>query len=356
MQQTPLAFARRPRVGARAAGSIAVTAGAALLFPGCGTIPDAEVTYYKAKSKVTFKVTRSVICDSKGYPLVANTAMPTVTHAADMASPQKFGLAALRGTFTDSDIKFELFEDGRLKTVNASVTGQGEAALKAATTLASTLAAFGAKPPKVSPFQGDCDFIKDVGGGKPISLSYEGEVDPTKSGVQMIGPDTASKPYADRLKGTLEGLCVLVGDKAVPVVPVKYDAKRGDLLIRARQPAWVKMTMGTSGPGGLCTSSLWDGSLLIAQMGMNYDLPVPKPTLFGKLTFGAGFAESGAISSIQYTSNSGAAGVLGASNSLVTIAQGETTAAKAAEIKAEADLIAQQQRLLQCLVDPKSCK
>lgn len=356
MKRNPFALGTLQPTCARAVAVIAATAVVSLCFAGCGTIPDAQVTYFKVKSKVSFKVTRSVICDSKGYPLVANTATPTVTHSADTTSPQTFGLAALRGTFTDSDIKFELFEDGRLKTVNASVTGQGEAALKAATTLASALAAFEARPPAVSPFQADCDFIKDVGGGKPVSLTYESEVDPKKRGPQPIEPDTASKPYAERLRGTLEPLCAFVGDKADPVAPVKYDDKTADLLIHARQPAWVKMTVGISVSGGLCTKSVWDGSLLIAQMGLDYDLPVPKPALFGKLTFGAGFAESGALSSVQYTSTSGAAGALGAANSLVTIAQGETTAAKTAEIKAEADLIAQQQRLLQCLADPKTCK
>jgi hypothetical protein len=94
----------------------------------------------------------------------------------------------------------------------------------------------------------------------------------------------------------------------------------------------------------------------VAQLGKDYQLPVPRAAAFGKQTFGAAFAESGALTSVQYVSNSGAAGALGSANSLATIAQGETTSAKVAEVKAEADLIAQQQRLLQCQADPKSCK
>jgi hypothetical protein len=336
---------------------IAATAGIAMAVVGCGTIPDAQVTYYKAKSKVSFKVTRSILCDSKGYPMVANTATPNVAHSADTTTPQQFKLASLRGILADSDIKFELFEDGRLKGVNASVNGQGDAAIKALTTLASTLAAFEASPPPASRYREDCDFIKEVGGGKPISLTYEGEVDLSKTAPQPIGPDAASKPYADRLKGALEGLCVAVGDKVVQIPPVQYIAAQGDLLILARQPALVRMTVGTTGPGGLCTKSLWDGSLLIAHMGADYVLPVPKAALFGKLTFGAGFTEAGALTSIQYASTSGAAGALGATNSLASLGGvEETIATKAAAIKAEADLIAQQQRLIQCVADPKSCK
>ena len=96
--------------------------------------------------------------------------------------------------------------------------------------------------------------------------------------------------------------------------------------------------------------------LLAAQLGTDYVVPVPRAAMFGKQGFGVAFQESGALGSIQYVSNSGAASALGAANSLVTIAEGETTAAKAASIKAEADVIIQQQRLIVCVADPKSCK
>jgi hypothetical protein len=47
---------------------------------------------------------------------------------------------------------------------------------------------------------------------------------------------------------------------------------------------------------------------------------------------------------------------LNVASAALEAARGKTTTQKAAEIKAEADLTAQQQRLVQCLADPKNCK
>lgn len=322
---------------------------------GCGTIPDAEISYYQAKTQVTVKVTRSILCDVKNFPLVANTVTPSATHSADLERPQSLSLVGLRGTFTDSDVKFEFYEDGRLKSVNATMTGQGEAVLKSVLTLASTLTAFASDAP-IPAYPDECAFVKEVGGGKPLTLTYEGTVDPSKADPQLIRPDGASAIYANRLKNAVSEICVVTKGSEVPDQPVQYKANDGDVLIAARQPALLKIEVGTPTPGNGCTASFWQGRVPVAQLGKTYQLPVPRAAAFGKLTFGAAFAESGALSSVQYSSTSGAASALGAINSLATIAQGETTSAKVAEAKGEADLIAQQQRLLLCHADPKSCK
>lgn len=335
-------------------------AGVVLVFvvslAGCGSIPDAQLSYYQAKSQVTFKVTRTVGCDAKNLPIVANTVTPNVTHTADLTKkPVLVNLAGLRGTFTDSDIKFDFYEDGRLKGVNASQTGQGEAILKVATTLATTLGAFGASEAK-SPFADECAYVKAVGGGKPLTLTYEGIVDPSKTTQQTIPPDAASAFYADKLKSAIGDICVVTQDTEKPLQPVQYKVNDGDVLITARQPGLLKVEVGTPTPGNGCSATLWQGRVPVAQLGTDYNLPIPRAAILGKMTFGAAFAESGALTSVQYVSNSGASAALGSVNSIATIAQGETTSAKIAEVKAEADLIVQQQRLIECRAAPASCK
>ncbi len=333
-------------------GLAAVAALVGVSVGGCGSIPDAEVTYYKATTKVFVKVTRTVACNGQDVPLIADTVVPSVVHSADITKPEQFKLAALRGPFTDSDVKFELFEDGRLKSVNAAVTGQAEGAIKAAATFVTVLMAFDGTPP---PHPVECAFIAKHGAGKPITLIYEAMIDPANAGRQSIAPDPASAPYAQALTKALPAPCAVVTEKVAGRVPVQYKPESQDLLLAVRQPAWLKFTVGTVTPGNGCSGKLWDGQVLVAQLGTDYVLPVPKAALFGKQTFGAGFSEAGSLTSIQYVSGSGAASALGAATSLATAAQGETTAAKAAAVKAEADLIAQQQRLVQCLADPKSC-
>lgn len=111
----------------------------------------------------------------------------------------------------------------------------------------------------------------------------------------------------------------------------------------------VRVTAGTTG-GCEGARDVWSGELPVAQVGRPYNLPMPKALVFGKLAFGVSFAESGALTSVQYTSNTGLGQALNVTSAAVTAAQGET-AAKAAALKAEADVIAEQQRLARCLAD-----
>jgi hypothetical protein len=320
---------------------------------GCGSLPDAKVNYYQARSQITVKVTRSVICDTKNFPVVANVAAPNVTHSADLTKPRATDLAGLRGSFTDADIKFEFYEDGRLKTVNAIQTGQGDAVVKAATTLATTIAAFSTTSPLPS-YPTECTFIKEVGGGKPLSLIYEGVLNLSKNDSQIIPADGASAAYASRLSAFLGGICAKVGETEVSAMLVEYTGS--DAVVTATAPAMVWVEVGTLRPGNLCVTDLWKGRLPVAQLGKEYKIPLPKAVAFGKQTLSLAFAESGAVTSMQYTNASGAAGALGAVNALASIAQPESTTAKTTDLKNQADEIVQEQRLLQCKAEPKTCK
>ena len=321
---------------------------------GCGSIPDAKVSYYLTKTRVTVKVTRSVLCDAKNYPLVANTVLPGTGHSADLANPQPIQLAGLRGPLTDSDVKFEFYDDGRLKAVNTSMTGQGEAVVKAVTTLASTVAAFDATK-SLPAFPKECAYVKERAGDKPLTLTYEVEVDPTKRAFQPIPPDAASTAYAENLKSAIGEICVVAKDALVPVKPVEYAAKESDVLIAARQPAMVPIEVGTV-TAGSCLSPLYKGTVPVAQLGTAFVLPIPRAAAFGKQTLSASFLDSGALSSVQYVNNSGTASALGAINSFASNFKGESISDQVNAVKAQADLILQQQRLLQCQADPKNCK
>lgn len=328
----------------------------ALLLPvstmfvaACGHLPDVTVGYYLAETKVSFKVVRSVACDGANMPFVANAAVPIAAHSADRTRPLKIRLADLRGLFSDSDVKFEFYDDGRLKGINASSTGQGETIFKAAVTLAATM-----KTLTTRDFQTECDFIKTAGGGKPLTLTYEGLVDIANTTTdQPIKPDTASTFYADKLKQAVGDVCAVVQGTEIPDPPTAYAARDGDAVIQARHPGFVKIKVKAGGGG--CIDQVWEGKVPVAQIGKSYSLPIPAPAMFGKQAFAAAFQESGALVSLQYASSTGAGQVLNVLNSAVTGLH-ETTAQKAAEIKAEADLIAQQQRLAQCLADRQGCK
>jgi hypothetical protein len=84
-------------------------------------------------------------------------------------------------------------------------------------------------------------------------------------------------------------------------------------------------------------------------------LPIPKAALFGKQTFSLSLSEAGTITAVDYGKQTGAAGALNAAGSIATAVDPETPTAKAADLKAQADIIAQQQRLLRCQRAPASC-
>ncbi len=87
-----------------------------------------------------------------------------------------------------------------------------------------------------------------------------------------------------------------------------------------------------------------------------YLLPIPKAALFGKQNFALSLADSGAVTAIEYGKATGAAGPLNVLGAAATAAAPDSTAAKAAEVKAQADLIAQQQRLTRCQAHPAQCQ
>lgn len=317
------------------------------LLAACGHLPDVIVGYYLPETKVSFKVVRSVACDGDNNPVVANAAVPLAAHSADRTRRFEIRLADLRGLFSDSDVKLEFYEDGRLKGVNASTTGQGETIFKAAVAFVALT-----KARNKSEFQDECKLIKAAGGGKPLTLTYEGAVDIKKSGDQPILPDTASSFYADELKSVVGDVCAVVQGSETPAPPTSYTPQAGKVVLQARHPGSVKIKVKAGGGG--CNDQVWEGKVPVGQIGTPYSLPIPAPALFGKESFAASFLESGALASLQYGSTTGAGQVLNVVNSALGLH--ETTAQKAAELKAEADLIAQQQRLAQCRADPHSCK
>ena len=95
---------------------------------------------------------------------------------------------------------------------------------------------------------------------------------------------------------------------------------------------------------------------LTAPDAQTYVLPIPKAALFGKQSFSLALSEAGVITSVEYGKNTGAASVLNAAGAAATAQAPETTAAKAADVKAQADLIAQQQRLARCQANPAQCQ
>lgn len=323
---------------------------------GCAHLPDATLNYHLVTSKVGFKVVRTVACDASKNLVVANAVTPLVVHSADrsVAGTKNLELKKLKGALSDSDVKFDFYDDGRLKGFNGSSTGQGEAILKTAITIAAALG-FDATGTR---YASECAFITNAGGGKPLTLTYEGAVDLGKGPAdeQPIDPDVGSQHYSDRLKVVIGTVCAYVEGKGATPIRAEYTEQAGDVLLDAREPGFASIRIKAGGQSICRDRSIWYGNVPVAQFGSPYKLPIPPPTAFGKRLLAAAFAESGALTSIQFASNTGAGQGLNVIAAGLDSTAGATAEEKVAAVKTQADLIAQQQRLVQCLTDPPNCK
>ena len=330
---------------------IAVTAG---LLGGCANLPDAELAYYLTQTSVSVRVVRTVACDAKDRPIVVNSVTPTVAHSADTAQAHTFKLSTLKSFFSDNDVKLELYEDGRLKGLNAIGQGQGETILKSALTILGAL-----KEAPAKSYPTECGIINSTK-DKMVTLTYQETVDISQipSRVQHIPPDQGSAPRANEIRSAIGNVCAEakeIEQMAAPVVEVS--SKETGVRLKARQPARVNLKVMT-GRDEVCTSpeEIWTGKIVAAQHGKAYEILVPKPSLFGKMTTAVAFTESGALSSIQYATTAGTGQVLGVVNSALTIFQSDTAEQRAKELKARGDEILYQERLTGCLANRANCK
>jgi len=321
------------------------------LMSGCAHLPDGTIGYYLPTSKVSFTVVRTIGCDQAHNLISASAVTPTVVHSADPSARRVIDMSKLRGELSDADVKLTFYDDGRLSAVNATSTGQGEAVLKTAVAIAAA-AIKGPAAGFVDP-RAVCAKIKKFGGDKPLTLTYEGDVDLTKvtPHVQPLAPKAESEFYAAQLS-SIGGYNVEVVEHRTPAKPLDLAKGGGDVTLAVRQPGQVHIRVTGAGS----STPVWDDWLTVANFGTEYPLALPSPTLFGKKTLAATFAESGALTSLQYASETGAGGVANVVSAVADATKGKTAADKAADVKAQADLIAEQQRLVACRIDATTCK
>lgn len=359
--------------------SFALPALLLLLISSCAGMPDATIKYYLPKTSVDFKVIRTVTCNAVNRPFVANAVTPLVHHSASKNNETDFfevNLKELEGTFSDTDVKFDFYDDGRLKGINASNTGQGEAILKTVGTITAAALTFAAADvvdpaaykkmlkQQFKKYEEECDFIRTENDGEPLTLTYDGSVSISKNKLGeshkvKIELTRESSIYHDALPlilGDVYGVVESITDADKLDLPFNYKKKDDDVVIKARQPGVMTTKVISDGFIQPKNGVLWSGKLPVAQFGRPYFLPIPKPALFGKTGFAASFTESGTLTSVQYAKSTGAGQVLNVLDSSVGLFHNKSVSEKAAQLKAEGDLIAMQQRLVKCQADPTSCK
>lgn len=298
------------------------------------------------------RVVRTLGCDEANRPIVASTVTPVITHFADPGRKLSLSFSKVDGALANSDIKMEFYGDGRLKGVNATTTGQGETIIKAAIKLAEVALEEDRSPAET---EAGCKLFKQHFKDKPLTLVFETRDDLSGASNGVAMPAEAQSAHHYELFRNLVGdTCLRFGNVSQPDAPVKLERNASYAMLAARQPAIAEVGVSV-GPTGSCElSQIWAGLVPVAQRGTDYAIPIPEAAFFGKQAFATSFDEAGAITMLQYGKDAGGAGVIGVVQSAAD-ALVNTASEQAAALKAEADLIAAQQRLVKCQTSPQNC-
>lgn len=343
--------------------NVATVVVAGLLISGCAKLPTATVRYYLPTTEIHLEAVRSVGCDAIGNVVAVTSVDPKLVSKADTSKPYFFEIEKLNSKLADSDVKFDLTSDGRLKGLNTTSTGEGGAILKSAATVASAIAVTAAITPEDA-----CVLWKKRSDGKPVAITYDGVLfadgDSGNSQLQIhlepaISGDANHELFKSRI-GELRAKVVEVSNRGVPPPISQRDKDKTssngstELFINARQPALAHVVVFEVG-GDFDGKTLWDDWLPVAQFGEKYVIPLGKPAMAGVVKTVLAFDDNGSLTSINYVANSGTDDVMDVANTVAAAAKNHVSD-EAAALKAKADLIAQQQRLVACRISPKDCK
>lgn len=343
-----------------------------LIASGCANNPDISISYYLPKSEISLTNTVSMMCSDKGQLLTAHSLTPEVTHKADRTAIETLNLKGIKGSFSDSDIQVEYYPDNRLKSFGGKSTGQGEAILKGAIEFlpipAFTFLKGGPeKSVKVAlPTHPICDSFSSLMDESPFTISYSASIDVNSSSegsTAMLKPsssDISHPDLAQQLDQFYGNSCAMVKslEGGRNLISISNDSKSD--YTKSNSIVVLNPSVMTIEVYQDCSNDSYKNSLLTSELNValadNYSLlPVPKGRVFGSLNTKVSLNESGTPSSISYVSTTGAGQFLNVANALPGPSGKPSTADQAAEVKAKADLIAQQERLLICQADASKC-
>ncbi len=211
----------------------------------------------------------------------------------------------------------------------------------------------GQKPPPIP----ECALVENFGGGKPITLTYKAKIDPTNVDSPPPLRATADSEFlSEKLASKLPAPVVAIAKQKDPESALtRNDPQTTDVTIKVQPMRRYLLRIGQANaasdqPDATAASSSIS-STVITVPDTNpttppIEVPIPRARSFGNSSFALALSDSGAITSVTYSKTASGAAVL---NGL------ETDASKANAIKAEADLIAQQQRLILCKTKPEQC-
>lgn len=370
--------------------SIYAIVACASLLGGCAKLPDVKIGHYLPQGVFSASVVRTVGCATRqnraGPPekklFAAATASMKMAFSRDPDGYKSISIKQFGSDGKSATLGFTYYDDGRLKGMNSTVTGNGQEIVEAAVKLVGIV--LGITGPGVSSDdtpaclliaeQAPKDFI--------ITMTYSlsEPFDPaiwTQGKAQELKFDASpSNPsFSLDIDSALPTLCALIGpvNQVEPLAGPVTGNGNATTSLALRQPAEVRVQIvqesgaaflarrrsmadiNAAHPCGTKPELLSAGVIQVPQLGKTYNLPIPKGALFGTSQFEMSLGESGALTSVKYGNTSGAPATLSSAGAIAGMFIPDDASVRAGKKKADADLIYQQQRLVRCQMDPTTC-
>lgn len=334
--------------------------GSIVAMSGCASMPEATIKYYLPKIKADITVNQTVRCIDTSNPIVETSVDFKPVYSANFEKVKAINLSELDTFYTSGSAEITLSKDGIIESFNNISTGGVSDTVTTFVSIVGALVALESTPIDRG-VQAACKEINRVAGeksGKPLPLSVV-----LKSNVTFLeNQEIKTTPFRitqypqsfyETIVPALGKLEYRIDTPEPNSIPVEttYNGLRAITLVEPSMvPVKVIQTSFVSNE-----STEYSAIIPVPQWGAEYNIPIPKPPMFGTNTLNLSLHKSGKIKTIKYGATNGAKELGTAFNALYDEIV-ETDAEKAAALKAEADVIAQQQRLLNCKTNPEECK
>lgn len=324
----------------------------AFFLSACANTPDVNLNYYLPKSTIDFKIVKSASCDTTGNLRIAASPLIETTEHSDYQGGQKYiPIKELDGAFSNTSIAVTWYDDGRLKSINSNSTGVGTNAINSITdTVISGVSLAGFR-------SNHCEQINATD-EKTVSFTYAYKSLDSDSVSSVIGDkinlELTKESIEKRSKFELETFIPEMHDATITrssfdLVSLGNSANNNNFLpLELRSP--TQLTMSLTDDEGKPKST----NKTIAGIA-TYKVPIPKSAAFGTTEFALSLFPTGGIETISYGKESGLGAAADSGRTFLSKFESETAAERALNFRNEADLIAQQQRLIRCEADPSSC-
>lgn len=317
-----------------------------LSLHACASTPDVDINYYHPTTSVNAVLAQSFTCNqAKNIIFESTTFTTTPVNVADRnTAPATIKLKDFNKPFRDSNVTIGLYEDGRLQTINATITGRGQETIESIASVAGSffgvggVASFAAGSNKIESICKHINIADSTKSNAVLTLTYTGTYNADAIIAAARKTDTLTLEPTGPTSSNSAQIVKLVGSNLIKSTNIKvekitYDTNKNPSINNSKgnkgfydlvliKPQRYKFTASVNLNGDfLVEGSKPDKTIPSPNVDIvkqsddtKYTVPIPKGAFFGTNTFSLALNEAGGITSIGYNTTSGTSAALNTLN------------------------------------------